>query len=182
MNRWEAPESIFAPIVAAVPPDTPWAGFVNTLDWAAEGIPRAAMIYYVKRPGTIRTLSETRDRRATTAMADDESPFTSFVSLADIRPDGTRDASAALWTLGLTHLKPGLCVPAVPDEYDTAILNVVRFRLNVEGLSGAPQLALVRHRWAEGVLSASPDAIVFGGQRGWDDAWWTESIPSPQEA
>ena len=181
MNRWDAPESIFAPIIAAVPPDTEWAGFFNTLEWAIGGIPCATQVYNVKRPGTFRKVKETRERKMTTSNAEARKPFTSRVWLADVSPDGKRDAASNLWMLGMTHLKDGLCAPAVPDDYDSAILQVVRFRMNKDGLTGAPQLALVRHRWAEGVLAASPRAIVFGGQRHWDDAWWTETIPQLTE-
>jgi hypothetical protein len=183
MNRWEAPESIFAPIIAAVPPDTEWAGFVNTLEWAAGGIPRSTLVYNIKRPGTFRKIKEVRERRMATGSGDAAKPFTSCASLADRnREGGPGDAASNLWMLGITNVKDGLCAPAVPDDYDTGILQVIRFRLNKDGLTGAPQLALVRHRWAEGVLAASPRAIVFGGQRHWDDAWWTENIPQPTEA
>jgi hypothetical protein len=50
------------------------------------------------------------------------------------------------------------------------------------GLTGAPQLALLRHLWAAAVLAASPDAIVFGGQHHWQDEWWTERIEQGQGA
>jgi hypothetical protein len=184
MNRWEAPESIFAPIIAAVPPDTEWAGFFNTLEWATGGIPRSVLVYNVKRPGTFRKVKEIREREMATSSGESAKPFTSRAWLADVNRegDGPRDAASNLWMLGMTHLKDGLCAPAVPDDYDSAILQVIRFRLNKDGLSGAPQLALVRHRWAEGVLAASPRAIVFGGQRHWDDSWWTESLPQPTVA
>ncbi len=184
MNRWEAPESIFAPIIAAVPPGTEWAGFSNTLDWAATGIPRAVLPYKVKRPGTFRKIAESRERKATAVAGESAKPFTSRAWLADVNREspGPGDAASNLWMLGMTHLKDGLCTPAVPDDYDSAILQVIRFRLNKDGLSGAPQLALVRHRWAEGVLAASRGAIVFGGQRQWDDSWWTESLPQPTVA
>ena len=81
--------------------------------------------------------------------------------------------------MALNHLKDGLCTPAVPEDYDSAMLQVNRFRLSKGNLEGAPQLALLRHLWAENVKAASPDAIVFGGQHDWDDAWWTESLPAP---
>ena len=71
----------------------------------------------------------------------------------------------------MIHLKDGLCVPAIPADYDSAILEVSLIRLTQHGQTAAAQLALLRHLWASAVLAASPDAFVFGGQHHWDDSW-----------
>ena len=80
----------------------------------------------------------------------------------------------------MTNLKDGLCSPAVPQDYDTAILQISMFRMSENGVAGAPQLALLRHLWATAVLSASSEAIVFGGQHHWQDEWWTEQVTETQ--
>jgi hypothetical protein len=183
MKRWEAPDSIFAPIVAAVPARTSWAGFANALFAAEEGIPVAAVLYKVKRPGRFKREDEIRERMSVSYSGDRAKPFTARARLLD-RPRGAAapsDASATLWEVGLTHLKDGLLTPAVPEDWDSAILQTSTFRLMQSGLTGAPQLALLRHRWAEAVLAASPDAIVFGGQRHWQDEWWNERIAETVE-
>lgn len=178
MESWRAPESIFAPIITAVPPGTDWAGFGNTLLAVTSAIPVAAVLYKVKHPGSFKRVDDIRDRRPNAVTGDGATPFTVQARLFD-RPRGSTapvDASAVLWEVGMTHLKDGLCTPAVPADFDSAILQMSRFRLSHEGLTGAPQLALLRHLWAEAVLAASPSAIVFGGQHHWHDDWWTEPI------
>lgn len=183
MNRWDAPESVFADLIAAVPPGTKWAGFGNALFAAEGGIPVAAVLYKVKRPGRFTRTDEIRERQTISYSGDPAKPFTARARLLD-RPRGATtpsDASAILWEVGMTHLKDGLCTPAVPEDYDSAILQISTFRLTQSGVTGAPQLALLRHRWAEAVLAASSEAIVFGGQHNWNDEWWTERIAETVE-
>jgi hypothetical protein len=85
-------------------------------------------------------------------------------------------SAVRFWEVGMTHLKDGLCTPAIPADFDSAMLQVSKFRLTKKGLFGAPQLALLRHLWAEAVLATSPEAVVFGGQHHWQDGWWTEEL------
>jgi hypothetical protein len=184
MNRWDAPDSVFAPLVAAVPPGTEWPGFISSFIWAAEGIPQATLVYRIKRPGTFQKTHELRDRKVTAYTGDGVKPFGVRARLQDVtrgeRATGSPDST--FWVVGLNHLKDGLCVPAVPADHDSAILQLARFQLTKDGLVGAPQLALLRHRWAEAVRTASPDALVFGGQHHWVDEWWTETLPTPSDA
>jgi hypothetical protein len=174
MNRFDVPDSIFAPIVAALPPGTQWAGFFNALSVAGAGIPKAGILYKVKRAGSFKRVDEMRQRSVIVGGGDKAKPFTARATLIDRAPGTDLTGAETIWQLGMTHLKDGLCVPAVPADYDTAILQTSTFRLTNAGMSGAPQLALARHRWAASVLAASPDAIVFGGQHDWRDEWWTE--------
>jgi hypothetical protein len=177
VNRFDAADSIFAPIVAAVPPGTQWAGFGNALSAAGAGVPRAGILYKVKRSGSFRRAEEIRERTVMVVSGDGAKPFSAKDTLMD-RPTGTATVTGAatIWQLGMSHLKDGLCAPAVPEDYDSAILQTSTFRLTNAGMSGAPQLALVRHRWAASVLAASPNAVVFGAQRHWRDEWWTVQI------
>jgi hypothetical protein len=178
VKLWDAPDSIFAPIVAAVPPGTVWAGFANTLFAAERGLPRAAILYRVKRPGSFKTVNEIRERTSISYSGESAEPFSARARLSEhakgSSPPG--DAGATLWEVGLTHLKDGLCAPAVPEDWDSAILQTSTFRLMQYGLQGAPQLALIRHRWAEAIRAAAPGAIIFGGQRHWQDEWWNERV------
>lgn len=184
MNRWEAADSIFAPIIAAVPPGTVWAGFGNALIAAAESVPHAEIPYRVKRPGSFKFVHEIRRRMLLTTSGTNAQPFSTRAFLLD-KPPARKIANLAtvrMWEVGMTHLKDGLCVPVVPADFDSAILQVSKFQLTGKGLPGAPQLALLRHLWAEAVLAASPDAIVFGGQHDWQDIWWTEQVTAGAEA
>jgi hypothetical protein len=184
MNRWEAPDSIFAPIIAAVPPGTIWAGFGNALIAAAESVPYADIPYRVKRPGSFKFTHEVRQRMLLTTSAAGAKPFSTRAFLFD-KPPGRKVSNLStvrMWEVGMTHLKDGLCTPAVPEDFDSGILQVSKFQLTGKGLPGASQLALLRHLWAEAVLTASPDAIVFGGQHHWQDAWWAEQVTERTEA
>jgi hypothetical protein len=178
MNRWAAPGSVFAPVIAAVPPGTEWCGFGNALIAMADCVPHAMHAYRVKRPGTLRRITEVRERMLLTVTGQDAAPFSVRALLIDKPPGRKAEHLAAIrmWELGMTRLKDGLCGPAIPDDFDSAILQVSKFQISKLGLAGAPQLALLRHLWAQAVLAASPDAIVFGGQHDWQDAWWTEQI------
>jgi len=177
MNRWDAPDSIFAPIIAGVPPGTRWSGFGNALIAARQSVPKAAVGYNVRRG--LKTTHEKRDRTLISQSGDAAKPFTYRIYLIDLPRDRqlTSATVGRLWEVGMTWLKDGLCTPAVPADYDTAMLQVNKFRLSKGSLEGAPQLALLRHLWAESVRAASPDAVVFGGQHHWEDAWWAESVP-----
>jgi hypothetical protein len=179
MNSWEAPDSVFAPIIAAVPADTQWSGFGNALIAAAGSIPHAMLTYRVKRPGTLKRITEVRERMLVTTTGEQAAPFSVRAILIDRPPDRKVPNLAAIgmWTAGMTRLKNGLCAPAVPEDFDSAILQVSKFQLSQLGVHGAPQLALLRHLWSQAVLAASPDAIVFGGQRDWQAGWWTEQLP-----
>jgi hypothetical protein len=185
MNRWEASGSVFAPIIAAVPPATQWSGFGNALIAAAGSVPHAMVPYRVKRPGTVKRITEVRERKLLTTTGEQAAPFSVRAFCFD-KPPGRKVANLAtvrMWEVGMTRLKDGLCAPAVPGDFDTAILQVSKFQLSQIGLHAAPQLALLRHLWSETVLAASPQAIVFGGQRHWQDTWWTEQLaPSAEHA
>jgi hypothetical protein len=184
MDRWDAPDSIFAPLIAAVPPQTHWSGFGNALIAAGESIPHPEMSYRTKKPGTLKWHSEIRERMLLVTTGEKASPFSARAFLFDKRPGEkvSNLATVRLWEVGMTRLKNGLCAPAVSEDFDTAILQVSKFQLTKAGLSGAPQLALLRHLWAEAVLSASPGAIVFGGQHHWQDDWWTEQLAESVES
>lgn len=183
MNRWSAPESIFAPVIAAVPPGTQWSGFGNALIAAGQSVPYAEVSYRMKRPGSFKSVNEIRQRMMFVSTGDKAQPFSARAFLFD-KPSGpVKDIAALrLWEVAMSHLKDGLCTPAVPEDFDTATLQVSRFRLAQQGLAGAQQLALLRHLWAEAVLAASPEAIVFGGQHHWQDGWWTEELAESAEA
>ena len=184
MNRWQASESIFAPIVTALPPGTHWSGFGNAIIAASGCVPDTAIVYRMKRPGTFKAVNEIRRRSLLCVTGENAAPFSARVSLLD-RPPGRQVPNLAgirLWEVGMTWLKKGLCTPAVPEDFDTAILQVSKFQITQRGLAGGPQLALLRHLWAEAVLAASGEAIVFGGQYHWQDSWWTEKIMETEEA
>lgn len=177
MNRFDAPESVFAPIIAAVPPGTTWAGFGNCAFAAKSAVPIAKVSYWVK-PNVFKRTYETRDRAVLAMTGEDANPFTYRFRLYD-RVHGQTGAvtlSETLWEIGITELNDGLCTPAVPADYKSAILQTSVLKYAPTGLTGAPQLALFRHLWAHGVLAATPDAIVFGGQSHWQDEWWNEKI------
>jgi hypothetical protein len=176
MDIWNSPESIFAPLVVAVPPDTDWAGFGNSAIAARDSIPASDMTYTVKRPGTFKKVNEIRDRKVIGFLSADTKPYVAKARLVDAIPGVAipSDDSLTLWEVGISTLKDGLCTPAVPSDYDTGLLEVTMMRLTQNGQAGASQLALFRHLFAAAVKAASPKAIVFGGQYGWDDSWWNE--------
>jgi hypothetical protein len=178
MKRWSEPESVFAPLIAAVPPATDWAGYGNTLHAAAGSVPVAATFVKFKIANSFRFREGTRERQVLAHSGKQSQPFTARACLLHRMRDetGASPRTAYLWEVGLTHLKDGLCTPAVPADWDCALLQVTMYRLSGTGLAGAPQLALLRHLWAESVLAASPDAVVFGGAHHWKPEWWTENI------
>lgn len=178
MNRFDAPGSIFAPIVAAVPPDTQWGGFSAAAEAAKGSIPVSSETYRVTRRFRLTRVPQVRNRLVGFWTGDSAKPFTCTVRLYDRPPEQTSAIAMGetLWEVGISHLKKGLCEPAVPAAYDVAMLQVSAFKLHPAGISGAPQLALFRHLWAAAVLGASPGAIVFGGQHQWDDSWWREGL------
>lgn len=182
MNRFDAPDSIFAPIIAAVPPGTKWAGFGNSALAAVGAVPIAEAPYWV-RPGRFKRNYETRQRKLLSMIGENAKPFTVRVRLHDrvAGENGPVHLAETHWDVGITQLKKGLCAPAVPEDYDAAILQTSVLRYSSTGITGAPQLALFRHLWAHSVLAATPDAIVFGGQSHWRDDWWTETISAAAE-
>jgi hypothetical protein len=181
MNVWNQPSNIFAPIIAAVPTGTVWSGFGNALIAAAQCVPVTIMPYNVKRPGRFRRETELRHRIAYTATGEPAKPFTVRASLIDKLPDSPAGVEDTHWHLGMTSLKDGLCQPAVPAGFDSALLECSLLRLTQRGQAGASQLALLRHLWASAVLHASAEAIVFGGQHEWRDEWWQETINGEEE-
>ena len=56
------------------------------------------------------------------------------------------------------------------------MLEVSLLRFNSSWQMAAPQLALLRHLYAEALKALSPQVVLFGGQRHWDDAWWTDKL------
>lgn len=176
MNLWNEPANIFAPLIAAVPPDTEWAGFGNALIAAAECVPVCQLHYNMKRPGKLRRRQELRHRVVYTMSGDQAMGFSTLAGCVDKPVDEPASgATDTHWRLGLTRLKDGLCQPAVPPDFDSALLECSLLRLGQFGQAGAPQMALLRHLWAEAVFRASPGAIVFGGQHGWQEEWWQEA-------
>jgi hypothetical protein len=175
VNVWNEPANIFAPLIAAVPPETEWAGFGNALIAAGECIPVCQLHYNVKRPGTLRRKQELRHRVVYTTSGDGAKGFSTLAGCVDKPVDEPASGVADThWRLGLTRLKDGLCQPAVPPDFDSAILECSLMRLAQTGQAAAPQMALLRHLWAGAVVRASPRAIVFGGQHEWRDEWWQE--------
>ena len=172
MNRFDAPDSLFAPIFAAVPPDTAWAGFASALTAAEQAVPVGSQIYWVKTSGFSKRQHHIRERVLT--HFSDPKPFTKHLVLFDRAPGATATLATRHWEVGMVHLKDGLLTPAVPADYDSAVLTTSMICYSSNGLTGGPQLALLRHLWAASVLAASKDAIVFGGQHDWRDEWWTE--------
>lgn len=183
MNRFDAPNSVFAPILAAVPPGTRWAGFGNSAFAAQQAVPVAEVPYRVKKAGKFKRTDETRERRLLALSGESAKPFSVRIRLYDRARGltGPVGVDETLWEVGITHLKDGLCTPAVPEDYDTAILHTSVLKYSPTGLTGAPQLALFRHLWAHNVLAAARDAIVFGGQSHWQDEWWNEKIAESVE-
>jgi hypothetical protein len=176
VNVWNEPTNIFAPLIAAVPPDSRWAGFGNALIAAAECVPVCELHYNVKRPGKFRRKQELRHRVVYAVSGDQAMGFSTFAGCVDKPVDEPASGVADThWRLGLTRLKDGLCQPAVPPDFDSALLECSLMRLGENGQAGAPQMALLRHLWAAAVFRASPGAIVFGGQQGWREQWWEEA-------
>ena len=85
MNRWSATDSIFAPVIAAVPPGTQWSGFGNTLISAGQSIPRAEVDYRTKRPGSFKFVNEIRQRMVLVSTGDTAKPFSARAFLLDKR-------------------------------------------------------------------------------------------------
>lgn len=180
MNRFDAPYSIFAPVFAAVPSAAQWAGFGVSAIAASQAVPVETPTYRVRRGGQLRPVREFRERKLAYIGGQNAKPFSAKVCLYDRASGEGRDTLSVAetqWQVGISvYSKDGLCAPAVPPGYQTAILQTSIFKLEAGKVSGAPQLALFRHLWAEAVLAASPDAIVFGGQHHWQDDWWTEEM------
>lgn len=184
MNRFDAPNSIFAPIVVAVPPGVQWAGFGNAAFAAQQAVPVAEVRYLVKHPGKFKRVDEIWERKLTAMSGENAAPFAFRIRLYDRArgQSGVIGLNETLWDVGINHLKDGLCTPAVPEDYDTALLQTTVLRYSASGVQGAPQLALFRHLWVHNVLAAAgDDAIVFGGQSHWQDEWWNEKIEESME-
>ena len=60
-----------------------------------------------------------------------------------VRPGAGRGGATqlgdTLWEVGITHLKDGPCTPAVPEDYDAAILRTSIPKYSPTGLTGAPR-------------------------------------------
>jgi hypothetical protein len=183
MNRWDEPNNLFAPLIAAVPADVEWAWFGNTLDVAADSVPVTSVVYTGKRPNSFRRFREVKHRVVFTVLGDNAKPFSARTTCLDKPIDAPGGGLGyQYWDLVMTNLKRGLCAPAVPADFQAAILECRLMRLTATGQAAAAQMALVRHLWATSVLAASPRAIVFGGQRNWDDSWWPEiTSDKPEE-
>jgi hypothetical protein len=184
MNVWNEPDNLFAPLIAAVSRNP--VGGVRSLANRGSGL-RAGDPPSIQHKGAGKVPSHQRDQtpRGLCLVGDKAKPFTALCALVDKGSDTpARGIIDTYWQMGLTHLKDGLCLPAVPPDYDTSILQCCLLRIREIGQGGAPQMALVRHLWAAAVLAASPHAIVFGGQHAWQDDWWVERVleePSPQD-
>jgi hypothetical protein len=166
MNRWDVPESLFEPVIAAVPAGTEWSGFVDPFFVAADGTPVTAA----------KVGESVVERIAYAYSSDGAKPYHARARLLERVRGGTPAGQAGvLWEVGVTVLKRGTLKPVVPEDFECAILTSVSVQMTEAGMSGGPQLALLRHKWAEAVKAASPDAIVFGGQHHWRDEWWVEA-------
>jgi hypothetical protein len=178
---WDAADSIFAPIVVGLPADTQWDGYPNAVIAAKNMIPTTHVTYRVKRPGSFTRKNEVWARRTVSVLNTEARPYVARIRLMDAPENAAlpADDGPLLWEVGVINLKDGLCTPAIPADYDTAILEVTLMRVTKNGQPGAPQLALLRHLFAAAVQSASPNAIVFGGQRDWSDLWWNEQLTQP---
>ena len=131
MERWNEPDSILAPLIAAVPPGTRWAGFTSTLSAAAGSVPVAAAPVTYKRANSFRSTQGTVERRLLAQVGDKAEPFTARICHFRRMRDATEPSprTAFLWELGLSELKDGLCAPAVPADWTCALLQVTLFRL-----------------------------------------------------
>lgn len=177
MDRWNAPQTIFAPVIAGVPADVQWSGFGNALLAAADMIPTTTLPYTVKRPGSFKKTTEVRQRRTVAVTGEDAKPYGAQIRLLDRSPDlKYQGPDEGLWEVSLTNWRDGLCAPAIPADFDTAILEVSLLRIYAGRQPGAPQLALLRYLYAEALATLFPEVIIFGGQRHWDQAWWTDAI------
>jgi len=165
MNRWDAPDSLFEPVIAAVPAGTEWSGFVEPFFVAADGTP----------VGAGKVGESVVERIAYAYSSDGAKPYHARARLLERVRGGPSGQAGVLWEVGVTVLKPGTLKPVVPENFVCAILTAVSVQMTEVGMTGAPQLALLRHKWAEAAKAASPAAIVFGGQHRWRDEWWVEA-------
>jgi hypothetical protein len=167
MNRWDRPDSLFEPVIAAVPAGTEWSGFVESFFVAADGTPVAAT-----------TVDETVVERIAYAYSSEGArPYNARARLIErVRGGDPPGQAATLWEVAVSVLKAGTLKPEVPEDFVCAILTSVSVQMTEAGMTGGPQLALLRHKWAEAAKAASPAAIVFGGQHHWRDEWWVEQI------
>jgi hypothetical protein len=77
------------------------------------------------------------------------------------------------WEVGYCIYKDGVLAPAIPAGLTPVLLDVSRFKLNAGAVRGAPQLALFRALFVQGLREIDPDLVVVGGQREWHDTMWT---------
>ncbi len=184
METWNAPQSLFAPLVVGTPEESSGMSGSRLLVKAALRIPFAVTDMKVRRKSRLpkRMSDEWWDRRTTVFVGEGAAPHSVSVRLADHPPPPAPVGLASTqWRVGLYALKSssGAAAPAIPVGYTTYLLELITFRVGIQGLLGGPQLALLRHLWVAMTLAEHPGAIVLGGQRDWSDEWWSEEIAPP---
>lgn len=178
MQIWNRPDSIFAPIYAAVPPQTTWMGFKPALRNAVREIPVVKIVYDVNEKGKFLPQKRLWERMAVGITDADGT-----VALRDA-PTGDRTfaPSNLIWRVRVVTPKAELLAPAVPGTYSCAALLVVETRSSDPGQVGGQQLAYLRYLWADTIRRASAQSVIFGGQHHWQDEWWQPNPPKPEGA
>ena len=178
METWNAPLSIFAPLILGVPDETNGPKVDKLLGTAASLVPKTTTPYAVKRRGSFTKSRQVWTRQVVYYVGNAARPHVMRVRLLDVPPDKTIQEvgiGSAMWEVTLDLLPAGSANPAIPPDRAVAFLNVTLLTKDRGGLRGGPQLALLRHLFVSGTAAHYPDLVVVGGQRDWSDDWWQES-------
>ncbi len=83
------------------------------------------------------------------------------------------------WEVGFFVFADGHGPAIIPAGHVAVRADVTRFQIESRGVVAAPQLALLRHMFVLGIQAIDPQALVFGGQRGWRTEWWPDLVETP---
>jgi hypothetical protein len=93
----------------------------------------------------LKWYAEVRQRMLLVTTGEQASPFNARAFLF-YKPQGEKVshlATVRLWEVGMTRLKNGLCAPAVPEDFDTAILQVSKFQLTKSADAAWPRVPVI---------------------------------------
>jgi hypothetical protein len=177
MEAWDEPDSLLAPLIVGVHKDEDDnAYFVSrTLYGAFQSIPTTTIQRLIKEPMKIKQTQKTYGQSMVWLMGDAAKPYLRRVRLVQVPPGQAPTKvgqGLVVWEVGYLQLNDGVAEPAIGKDLIAVILEVTTFQAQGGVVLGAPQLALLRHLWVEGMRSYDPDLVVVGGQTRFEEHWW----------
>ena len=119
METWNAPLSIFAPLILGVPDETNGPKVDKLLGTAASLVPKTTTPYAVKRRGSFTKSRQVWTRQVGYYVGNAARPHVMRVRLLDVPPDKTIQEvgiGSAMWEVTLDLLPAGSANPAIPDQ------------------------------------------------------------------